>query len=881
MPRVLLLLAAAAIALGAAPATLSIDRGAVGAWQKILKLQTTASLLHITAHPDDEQGGLLTWASRGQGVRTGLLTLNRGEAGDNAIGPELFDALGLIRTDELLRAGEYYGLDAQYFTLVADYGYSKRLDEALEQWDRDALIGDMVRAIRTFRPLVVVSRWQGSERDGHGQHQAAGALTLPAVAAASRLVQLSGDRLRYPEQALDGLPWFVPRLYLGGAREDEAWDLRVDAGAYDPVLGDSYRNIARYGLSLQRSQTSGRFVPSVGSDPLYYTRVVPVGETAARHESLFEGLDTSIPGMYRLVRAPAPPGAEEQLEAIAREAAAAKDAFRMTDPAAAAPALVRGLAATRRARTGLEHPDVRFLLDVKVRQFEEALCAALDVTLTAIAEPPGTEAPSGPFAAFAPPATLDPVTPGEAFDVRLAFASRGGAVTVRGAEITGPSGVRVPVSGFSPRAATPNSPVVARVAMRVPADADPTRPYFARDSLAQSRYDVVNPAGVLRPFAPAAFIARVEYAVEGEPVSMSIPVMRREANLPYGYGLRQLEILPAIALSVSPRVLLAPTGGKAHTRAVELDATAYAADGASGRLWLEAPAGWQVQPASQPFRLKEAGAQTSTSFRVTIPEGVTGQHRLAAVAETAGRTYQNSYQVIRHRDLPLRYLVREAAAMVAAFDVQVKPGRHVGYVMGVGDELPAALTALGAEVTLLGAADLAGGDLGRFDTIMTGTRAYAVRDDLRTHNARLLDWVEDGGHLIVLYNTPEFVPDDFAPYPGELPRNAEEIAEQDAAVQILEPDHSFFTTPNRIGPADFEGWIEQRGSKFFTSWDDRYTALVSSHDRGQPPQRGGWLTTSYGKGRWTYMAYALHRQVPFGVPGAYRILANLISVGEH
>jgi len=262
---------------------------------------------------------------------------------------------------------------------------------------------------------------------------------------------------------------------------------------------------------------------------------------------------------------------------------------------------------------------------------------------------------------------------------------------------------------------------------------------------------------------------------------------------------------------------------------------------------------------------------------VTTPPLPAGQHRIQAVATSGNRTYATGYQVIRHRDLPLRYLVRDAAALVSAMDVAVRPGVRVGYVMGVGDELPAAIAQLGASVTLLDRDALATGDLTRFDVIVTGTRAYAVREDLRAHNRRLLDWVRGGGRMVVLYNTPEFVPDELAPYNGTLPSNAEEVSEQAAAVEILEPTHAFFTTPNRITDADFDGWIEQRGSKFFASWDAKYTPLLSSHDQGQPAQRGGWLTASVGKGRWTYMAYALHRQVPYGVAGAYRILANLIS----
>jgi hypothetical protein len=219
--------------------------------------------------------------------------------------------------------------------------------------------------------------------------------------------------------------------------------------------------------------------------------------------------------------------------------------------------------------------------------------------------------------------------------------------------------------------------------------------------------------------------------------------------------------------------------------------------------------------------------------------------------------------------------------VVRGVDVKIAPGLKVGYIMGVGDEVPAGIAQLGAQVQLLTAQDLAAAELNQFDAIMTGTRAYAVRDDLRTYNQRLLDYVKNGGNLIVLYNTPaEFDPNTFAPYPGQLPRNAEEVSEEDSPVQVLAPARPEFTTPNAISKADFEGWVEQRGSKFFSEWDKAYTPMIETHDQGQPPQRGGWLTASYGKGHYTYFAYAFHRQLPYGVPGAYRLLANLLSLGK-
>ena len=250
------------------------------------------------------------------------------------------------------------------------------------------------------------------------------------------------------------------------------------------------------------------------------------------------------------------------------------------------------------------------------------------------------------------------------------------------------------------------------------------------------------------------------------------------------------------------------------------------------------------------------------------------------MASSRGRDYREGYDVIQHRDLETRFLYRAAAAGVRGIDVTIAPGLKVGYVMGVGDDVPSGLAQLGADVQLLGAQDLAASDLERFDAIETGTRAYAVRDDLRTYNRRLLDYAKNGGNLIVLYNSQEFVPNQHAPFPAELPRNPEEVSEEDSPVEILAPADPVFNTPNKITAADFDRWVEQRGSKFWSTWDAAYSPMIATHDRGQAPQKGGWLHARYGKGHYTYFAYALHRQLPYGVPGPYRLLANLLSLNQ-
>ena len=955
VPRVLrrtsCLVALWSLSLQAGSEPLSQDRGAAGTWQRLLKLQTTASAMHTTAHPDDEHGGVLTQLSRGQGARVSLLTLNRGEAGDNAIGPELFDAVGMIRTEELLMAGRYYGLDRQYFTTAIDYGFSKRLEEALVTWGRENVLRDVVRVIRMDRPFVLIARFQGNSRDGHGNHEAAGILTQEAFRAA-------GDPDRFPEQIKDGLrPWQPLKLYMGGVREDEDWTLRTDAGEYSAWLGDSYQTFSRIGLAFQRSQNGGRLNAQPGPSIAYYKRLASfvdevrlkpdttgeaavrpkpdaTGEAAVRPKpdatgeaavlpkpdasrdsapaaitipavsgfvrtneaSFFDGIDTSIPGLFRAIRRPAPPGAGALLSAIDVEARAAIAAFSMPNPSAAVPSLARGLAATRRAIEALgAEPDAVFILRVKEQQFMDAINTALGIDFEAIA-------------------SAGPVVPGQRFDVRAALTTRG-TPDIEPLEI---ALVAAAGWGIVPGATRPgrlafNQTARQTFAVTAPADAALTRPYFERASIAEARYTmrrdrtttinaepaesaepgfscafcgfcVVGCDPAYRPAANPALTARARYVVTGVPVEIRSPVRRRESHLPYGDELRELMVVPAVAVNVTPRSAIVPTAAPLAEAGKRVDVRVELLNnvegGASGRLALQVPAGWASTPAAMPFTFARAGERGTYRFSVTISGLENREYRIEAVATVDGRPYRQGYDVIEHRDLETRYLYHPAATMVRGVDVRIAPGLSVGYVMGVGDEVPAGIAQLGASVTLLGEQDLATGDLRQFDAIVTGTRAYAVREDLKTYNRRLLDYVQQGGNLIVLYNTQEFVPATYAPYPAQLPQRAEEVSEEDSPVEILAPSHPSFTTPNRITKADFDGWVEQRGSKFFTEWDAAYTPMIATHDQGQAPQKGGWVTAVYGKGHYTYFAYAFHRQVPYGVPGAYRLLANLLSLGK-
>jgi len=486
------------------------------------------------------------------------------------------------------------------------------------------------------------------------------------------------------------------------------------------------------------------------------------------------------------------------------------------------------------------------------------------------------------------------VVPGQAFEVRTVFVNRGRVEVTRPRVAIenkdGNSNWAIAVAGASSDtgAATSNQPIVRKFTVTVPENATLTRPHFSRTSIQEARYTVVDEGQRYQPSGDSPLEAVVRYEVSEVPVEIRRPVTRLDPNLPYGYDTRVLAVVPAIGLTLTPANAVAPirqAQGKplnAPTKKIKINVEVLNnREGESeGTLTLKVPTAWKTTPSSQPFHFSRAGERALYPFDVVIPSLENREYRIEATASSGGREYHEGYTTIRHRDLETRYLYRDAVASVRGVDVKIAPGLKVGYVMGVGDDVPSGLAQIGVAVQLLGEQDLATGDLSRFNAIMTGTRAYAVREDLKTYNRRLLEYVKGGGNLIVLYNTQELVPNLYAPYPGKLSAGAEEVSEEDSPVEILAPEDPVLNTPNRITKADFENWVEQRGSKFWDAWDPQYTPLIATWDKGQQPQKGGWLHARYGKGHYTYFAYAFHRQLPYGVPGAYRLLANLLSLNQ-
>ena len=867
------------------PRSLAVDRGAVGLWQHLQRLGTTASVLYTAAHPDDEQGGTLTHLSRGQGVRTSLLTLNRGEAGANAVGPELFDGLGLIRTEELLVSDRYYGLDDQYFTTLIDYGYSKIMSEALRQWGRENVLRDVVRVIRINRPLVLVSRFYGDPRDGHGNHETSGAVTQEAFAAA-------GDPTRFPEQIQEeGLrPWQPLKLYRSNLRSrrsagptagppDHRWHVRVNAGTFSPWLGQTYDEFAALGLSFQRSQTSGRLRERIGNQFHYFERLGTHVTAPSRESDFFDGIDTSISQMFGMLGEEPPEGVPPLLAEIEGSVREAVAAFSVTNPSAAVPFLARGLKLTREAvRLTAEHQEAGFLLAIKERQFQDAINVALGVELRAVAVPSGSGGPSSPFAA---PATLGEVVPGQQFKVESALVNPSSlGINAESVSLHTAGDWSVEASSPAQRPLRAGEVLSTSFTVTVPMDAALAKRYFVRRSVRDSRYTIRESQFLHLAGRTPALRAMADYMIEDEKVRLTAVVHRREANLPFGYEYREVKVAPALAVNVSPANLVAPLGSSRTRLSLEVELRNNHPDGSEGDLVLEVPEGWSVQPGRHSFNFSQASARQRFGFDVTAPRIREETYELAVVARSRGTEYRQGYRAIRHRDMDTRYLYSDSTTTVRGVNVKIAPRLRVGYVMGVGDEVPSGIEQMGAQVTLLGADELANADLSTYGAIVVGTRAYAVRPDLISYNQRLLDYARQGGNLVILYQTQEFVPSKWAAFPADLPRRAEEVSEEDSPVKILAPDHPVFQGPNKIEAADFDGWVEQRGSKFFSAWDDAYVPLIETQDEGQDPQQGGWLTAPYGNGHYTYFAYAIHRQVPYSVPGPYRIFANVLSLGR-
>ncbi|MBZ5510226.1 MAG: PIG-L family deacetylase [Acidobacteriia bacterium] len=881
-----MLLLSLACGLAAAQEIPPQDRGSDALAQMFARLRSTARLLHTTAHPDDDDGSMLVYESRGQGTETVMLTLNRGEGGQNKFGAALLDELGILRTLELLEADRFYGVE-QRFTRVADFGFSKSSEETFEKWGgHDTALADVVRVIRTFRPDVIVSRFDGSGRDGHGNHQAAGILSREAFRAAA-------DPNRFPEQIREGLrPWQAKKLYIGNVRGEDNPNLRLNVGTYDPLLGMSYAQFATEGLRHQMSQGVGGFYNAPGNLFRTYKLVDSVLPAATGTESsFFDGVDTTLPGLASRL------GSEEAkapflrpaLAAIAKKVDDAVAVFKVNDPSTSAPPLLNGLQQLETLIPQVNgaqlspatKASVLTELRTKRNQFQEAVNFALGMELDASVDPERQQSFLGFFRheekEEQQEETFLMAVPGQTFTVTARLYNRGRqTVTAKDIELEVPAGWQAAKLKSDLRTLVSNDQAWAQFRVTVPSDARYTRPYWHRENPQQAVYTIDDPTDATLPLPPPPLRARAVYEIAGAQSEIAAPVLVKYVDPTYGQSQRPLAVGPPLSVEVDPPVQVTSThrsGPISVTVGVRNDVNGAA----RGTVRLQAPVGWRVTPQSQPADFTAAGGSKNFAFDVTPGELREGVVTLQAVLDHEGKQYKEGYEIIGRHDIGDFYYYRPAVQKISAVNVVVPADLRVGYVMGAGDEIPTVLQQLGVRVEIITPAELAAGNLSRFHTVVLGIRAYDVRTDVREYNRRLLDYVHNGGTLIVQYNASigVFNSGHFTPYPASL--SNERVTVEEAPVQILDTANPIFHSPNPIAASDFAGWVQERGLYFMSSWDPQFKPLLASHDPGEPPREGGLLVAPYGKGLYIYTGYAFFRQLPAGVPGAVRLFVNLLS----
>jgi LmbE family N-acetylglucosaminyl deacetylase len=810
---------------GAAEAKLALDR-----------LNVVGSVLMIAAHPDDENTALLAYFARGRKVRTGYLSLTRGEGGQNLIGSEQGDALGVIRTQELLAARRIDGAE-QFFTRAIDFGFTKTAQETFEKWGgHDKILGDVVWVIRRFRPDVIVLRFTGTQRDGHGQHQVSAILGKEAFSAAA-------DPKQFPEQLRWVEPWQAKRIMwntfaFNRQQEQEAAKLPnqivVDPGDYDPVLGHSYAEIAGMSRSMHRSQGMGASERR-GSAKNFLVAVA--GEPASR--DTFDGIDISwnrIPG-----------GA-----AAGQVLAEAARTFDPQHPEKTVPLLIKA----RKLLAELHQP----VVDAKRRDLDEAIALCSGVWLEATADK---------YAAV----------PGGTLKVSAMAINREQLpVEAESVEVDGLA--QASAKAEKPGALPFNEPKVFALSVTVPATAPLSQPYWLREPKQGETYAVPDQLEIGLAENPPLFQAHFHLRIESENIEVVRPVVHRYIERSQGELSRPVIIEPQVAVQLPETALLFPNGAPKN---LELQVRANVA-GVEGSVGIRAPTGWTVTPASRDFRLANAGQEAPLSFRI-IPPAVDAKGLLEVAAKVGDRTIGVGMEVINYPHIPPQALFPRAKTELVRAEVRVL-AKTVGYVMGAGDDVPEALRQLGAEVVLLSADDLARGDLRRFDAIVTGVRAYNTRPDLRANQERLMEYAKNGGTVVVQYNTldggfgggdPSNVAN-IGPYPIKIGRDR--VTVEEAPVEPLSADCPLLHQPNEISAKDFHDWVQERGLYFASEWDARYQALFETHDPGEKPLKGATLYTRYGQGAYVFTAFSWFRELPAGVPGAFRIFANLLSAAK-
>lgn len=787
------------------------------------------SVLYVAAHPDDENNQLIAYLARGRHYRTAYLSLTRGDGGQNVLGPEFGDELGVIRTEELLAARHVDG-GRQYFSRALDFGFSKDYLETLNIWDRQEVLADTVRVIREFRPDVVVTRFSLVPGGTHGHHTASAILALDAF-------RIAGSSSAFPEQLREGLsPWQPKRILwnIGGFQNGETNGnpiIHMNAGGTDSISGESFAEIANRSRSMHKTQGFGNFGGfRASSAPRYEAFELLAGEPAAH--DIMDGVNTTwsrVPG-----------GA-----VIGRMADAVIAEFNPKDPAASVPDLLK----IKKRLAGLAKDDL--VVDEKRRLLDRIIQECLGLTVEATV--PESE-----------------VVPGESLDLHLTAAINSNIVPVRWVAARYPS---IKAKTAIDEDLSTNMTVSRDSIEILPASTPISQPYWLQEPQSRGMFRVDNSSLIGRPENPPVFPIEQVFEAGGETFIVPDQPVQVTADRAKGET-RNLEVISPVTLSLASGVeLFAPGAMKPMTVTVAANRP-----NVSGSVRLDAPMGWEISPGSQSFHLATTGDQARFTFTITAPPApITGN--ITAEADVGGKHYRNGRVVINYPHIPLLLLQPRAEFRAVCLNMDVR-GHRIGYLPGAGDNVAESLRDMGCDVTMLGGADLTADKLKNFDAVVIGVRAFNVRSDLVSHLPALFDYVQAGGNVIEQYNRPgrDLKTSDLAPYSLEL--SNDRVTDPDSPMTFLAPDHPALNVPNKITSADFDGWIQERGTYFPDQWDGHWTPLLACNDAGEAPLKGSLLVAPYGKGWFVYTGLVFFRELPAGVPGAYRLFANLISLGK-
>jgi len=784
------------------------------------KLNVLGSVLYVAAHPDDENTAALAFFSKGEKLRTGYLSLTRGDGGQNLIGSERGAEIGIIRTQELLAAREIDGAE-QFFTRAVDFGYSKTAEETLAFWGEDEVLADVVWVIRSFRPDVIVTRFPFDRSSGHGHHTASARLAREAFHAAA-------DSERFPEQLDRVKPWQAKRLFWNGWRlseQEQAEAARVDIGEYDPLLGASYSEIAAFSRSMHKSQGFG----AAGRRGTRY-EYFKLGEGSLVDNNLLSGIDTTwsrVPGGTSL---------GEKLAEIA-------DRFDPRDPAASLPELIE-------AYSEMKSMEPTGWIVVKQKELLGLIQACAGLWMESI---------SAEIAA----------APGDSVTVNTTLVNRSGSpFRLKSISFEG-----IGSSSVQDVVLDNNTPHTIESAVQIPPGYPTSQPFWLKESPEKALFSVTDQSLIGVAENSPSLQARITLSGLGEELEFLVPVLYRWTDRVDGESYRLFEIRPKVTVELGGGVRIFAGTDPQEIR-VRVKANSAGVD---GTLRLSGGSNWRVVPESIPFSLPQKFDEAEFLFQLTPPEAA-GDAVVVAEAEVEGRRFSRALVTISHPHIKRQVYFPESTLKVVKLDVE-KRGKTIGYIMGSGDEVAEGLRHLGYDVSLLSDEELESGNLGRFDAIVAGIRAYNTRERLAIVQPRLLRYVEEGGTLIVQYNVSRgLVTEDIGPYPFTIGRDR--VSEEDAAVTILAPEHPILQYPNTITQKDFDAWVQERGLYFATEWDDRYETVLASHDAQESDTAGGLLFARYGEGVFIYSGISWFRQLPAGVPGAYRLFANLISSGN-